>query len=286
MVSVVIPSRNEKYLQKTIDSILSASRGEIEIIAVLDGAWAEPPIKDDKRVILIHHTESIGQRQSINEAAKIAKGKYILKTDAHSMFDEGFDIKLTEDCEYDWTVIPRMYNLDVDMWEPKWHKKTDFMWIRSMKDKKKPFRHNYWDAPAAREFRKEYKAYKNSEYVKGDICDVMTGQGACFFMHLDRYWQLGGCDEQHGSWGQHGVEVALKAWLSGGSLKVNKKTWFSHYFRGHIGFPYEISGSSQNKARDYSQNLWLNNKWALQTRPLKWLIDKFAPVPTWEDYGS
>ena len=48
---------------------LSASRGEIEVIAVLDGYWPDPPIQDDKRVTLIHHVESIGQRQAINEAA-------------------------------------------------------------------------------------------------------------------------------------------------------------------------------------------------------------------------
>jgi len=283
MVSVVIPARNEKYLQKTIDSILSASRGEIEVIAILDGYWPDPPIKDDPRIILVHHARSIGQRQGINEGARIAKGKYILKTDGHSMFDEGFDVKLAADCEYDWTVIPRMYNLDVDKWKPKLSKVTDFMWIRAPYAKHKPFRHNYWDGPAAREFRKEHKIHKSSDRVKGDICDVMTGQGACFFMHLDRYWELGGCDEKTGSWGQQGVEMALKAWLSGGSLKVNKKTWFAHYFRGGVGFPYAIKGSDQVKARKYSIKFWTSGKWHLQKRDLKWLVNKFAPVPTWEE---
>ena len=110
-VSVLIPARNEFLLKATIDSVLSAARGDIEVIAVLDGYWPEPNIIDDPRVTLIHHTEPVGQRAAINEAARMAKGKYILKTDAHSMFDEGFDVKLAADCEYDWTVLPRMYNL-------------------------------------------------------------------------------------------------------------------------------------------------------------------------------
>lgn len=289
MLSVIIAARNEVYLQKTIKSILDASRGKIEVIVVLDGCWADPVIQDDKRVILIHHTESIGQRQAINEAAKIAKGKYILKTDAHSMFDEGFDVKLAADCEYDWTVIPRMYNLDHEKWTPKFNKVTDFMWIRSPDAKKKPFRHYYWDGKCKNEHTEIYRYHKKMAYRKGDICDVMTGQGACFFMHLDRFWQLGGCDERHGSWGQQGVEVALKAWLSGGSLKVNKKTWFSHWFRGGSkgsGFPYSITGRDQEKARKYSQDFWLNGRWALQKRSVEWLVKKFAPLPEWKGYDA
>ncbi len=285
-VSVIIPARNEIYLEKTMRSILDAAEGEIEIIAVLDGYLPDPPIdmKDD-RVKFIHFQEAQGQRRAINEAAKIAKGKYILKTDAHSMLDQGFDIKLAADCEYDWTVIPRMYNLDVDSWTIKKNKRTDFMWIRSPEAADKPFRHNYFDGPAEREFP-EVKLHKNMDYQKGDICDVMTGQGACFFMHKDRFWELEGCDERHGSWGQQGVEVALKAWLSGGSLKVNKKTWFAHWFRGGggPGFPYQISGRDQHKARKYSIDLWTNNRWPLQQRPLLWLVEKFAPLPTWRGY--
>jgi glycosyltransferase involved in cell wall biosynthesis len=116
MVSIIIPARNEVYLEKTIRDILEKAKGEIEVIVVLDGYLPDPPIDTkDNRVKFLHYPESIGQRPAINEAARIAKGKYILKTDAHSMFDEGFDVKLAADCEYDWTVIPRMYNLDVDV---------------------------------------------------------------------------------------------------------------------------------------------------------------------------
>jgi len=283
MISIIIPARQEKYLQKTIESILSAAEGEIEIIAILDGYWPEPSIQDDSRIMLIHHTEAIGQRPAINEAARIAKGKYILKTDAHSMFDQGFDVKLAADCEYDWTVIPRMYNLDVEKWKPKKHKITDFMFIRSPEAIKKPFRHYYFDGPCRRENPEEYKAHKLWASKQPEIADVMTGQGACWFIHRDRFWELGGMDEAHGQWGQMGIEIACKAWLSGGSLKVNRKTWFAHWFRGGSGpgFPWPASGREQEKARNYSRYLWLNGKWPLQKKPISWLVNKFAPVPTW-----
>jgi len=114
MVSVLIAARNEIYLEKTIQDVLSNSRGEIEVLVALDGYLPDPQIHcNDNRVTFYHEPVSIGQRQSINKLARLAKGKYIMKLDAHCAMDEGWDVKLAEDCEYDWTVIPRMYNLDV-----------------------------------------------------------------------------------------------------------------------------------------------------------------------------
>ncbi len=293
MLSVLIPARDEIYLKKTIESTLAASRGEIEIIAILDGYWPNPPIEDDPRVTLIHNTKAVGQRPAVNQAARIAKGKYILKTDGHSMFDEGFDVKLAADCEPDWTVIPRMYTLDPEKWEPKMYKSgIDFMWINSPEKglQDKPFRALFYDGKMARKYPECYKAYKKNPIYKGDICEVMTANGACWFMHKDRFWELEGMDEAHGHWGQVGVEVALKAWLSGGKLMVNKKTWFAHYFRGGggVGFPWPASGKKQEAARKYSREFWMGNKWHLQVsgRDVMWLVKKFAPVPNWKGNGN
>ena len=298
MISVIIPARNEFLLGRTIDSILESAEGEIEVIAILDGYWPEP-IKDDPRVTLIHHTNPIGQRAAVNEAVRIAKGKYILKTDAHSMFDKGFDVKLAEDCEYDWTVIPRMYNLHAFdwvcenghrfyqdkfkpeggkckdcgksvkiewVWKPRLHKKTDFMYMD------KNLKVQYW-----------YKYAKRKE-SKGDIVDIMNGVGACWFQHRERFLELGGLDENHGSWGQVGVEVGCKAWLSGGRHIVNRKTWFAHLFRTtkEFTFPYKVKVREQDKAKAYSRDLWLNDKWPLAKRPFQWLLEKFQPIPTWD----
>lgn len=267
MLSIIIPARNEAYLQRTIDNVLSNARGDIEVIAVCDGYWPEPPIQDDKRVKLIHHTEAIGQRQSINEAARIARGEFLMKLDAHCAVDEGFDVKLAADCEYDWTVVPRMYNLDHETWKPKPHKRTDYMYI---------------GCSEGRELRAEYYG---SNQPKNDnlIDDTMCCMGPGWFMHTARFWELGGCDEGHGGWGQQGVEVSLKAWLSGGFLKVNKKTWFAHWFRGGggPGFPYRITGHDVDAARAYSRDLWLNNKWPLQKREFAWVVQKFQP-PGWD----
>lgn len=92
LVSIIIPSRNEQFLQKTILDLLAKATQDIEIIAVLDGYW--PPqneIVNDKRVIYVHFSEAKGMRNAINSGVAIANGEFILKSDAHCMFAKGFD---------------------------------------------------------------------------------------------------------------------------------------------------------------------------------------------------
>lgn len=281
MVSVIIPARNEKYLENTIKNVLENARGEIEIIVVLDGYLPDPQIKlDDSRVRFLHNEVARGQRQSINQAVAVSNGKYIMKLDAHCAVDEGFDIKLKADCEYNWTIIPRMYNLDVSSWKPKLIEDTDtairrrklhdYMYI-GWNDKNELRTLYYRD-------RENYKLHQRTEQID----DIMSCMGCCFFMYKERFLETGGCDEGHGGWGQQGIEVSLKAWLSGGALKVNKKTWFAHWFRASDGgFPYDMSGKAVSRARKYSQELWLNDKWEKQVRTLEWVLNKFNP-PSWE----
>jgi len=63
------------------------------------------------RVVLIHYSESIGQRAACNKAVSLSDARYIAKCDAHCGFDEGFDIKLMADMHDDWTIVPVMRNL-------------------------------------------------------------------------------------------------------------------------------------------------------------------------------
>src|SRR5512146_2502434 len=88
-LSVLIPSRNEQFLIRTVQDLLVHSGPETEIIAVLDG-W-ECDIHTAGRVKVIRRNPSIGQRAATNEAAELASGKYLMKVDAHCAFAPGFD---------------------------------------------------------------------------------------------------------------------------------------------------------------------------------------------------
>lgn len=272
-VSFLIPAKNEQYLEQTIRDILKNIRGNSEILINLDGWKPDPQIViNDDRVRFFYHEEGIGQRQGVNFLARQAEGKYLCKIDAHCSIDEGMDVKLMEDYKEGEVHIPRMYNLDRHKWEPKRHKKTDYMYI------------GFNDKGQLRSLYYGGEQYKEMHRRPDLIDETMGCMGPCRFMSAKTFWDLGGCDEGHGSWGSEGIEWACKAWLSGGRMMVNKKTWFAHWFRASDGgFPYKIKQSEIDAARIYAENLWLQDKWPLAKRPFSWLIEKFNP-PGWDNY--
>ncbi len=294
-LSIIIPARNEMFLAKTIQDILQNMRADTEVIAVLDGQWADPPVEMHPLVSVVYHPESVGQRAACNEAARISRGKYIMKVDAHCAFDEGFDAKMVADMQPDWTMAPLMRNLHAFNWvcenghtryqgpsgkcaECGLPTTRDVVWIAKQSPQSTAYRFD-------RELHFQYWPELKKKQV-GDLVESMSLQGSAFMCTREKYFELNLCDENHGSWGQQGTEVACKTWLSGGRVIISRKTWYAHMFRtqgGDFGFPYPNPGVQ--KAREYSRNLWLNNKWDKAVYPLSWLIKKFEPVPGWEDYG-
>jgi hypothetical protein len=75
MLSVLIPARNEKYLENTVRDILLNAEGEIEVLVALDGWVPDPPFDvKDNRAVFYRLEKPIGQRAAINFLAKQAKG--------------------------------------------------------------------------------------------------------------------------------------------------------------------------------------------------------------------
>lgn len=297
-LSILIPARNEMFLACTIEDILENIEGDTEIITVLDGQWAEPPIADHPRVTLIYHSQSIGQRAATNEAARVSRAKFIMKADAHCSFDKGFDVKLMADCEPDWTITPQQRNLHVFDWQckrcghriyqgpyPTGCKKCDnttnfemvIVWQPRNHTRNRFFR---FDSNLHFQYWREYKRRPEG---KPELADTMSLIGACWMMHRDRFLELGGLDEKHGSWGQMGTEVACKSQLSGGRLISSKATWFAHLFRTQPGFGFPYSNPGVRQAREYSNWLWKGGNWAGARRPLSWLLEKYWPIPGWTD---
>lgn len=298
-LSILIPARNEMFISNTVADILKNRRGKTEILVGLDGAWAEPGIPDHPDVRIVYVSESIGQRAMTNKLCRLSKAKYVIKCDAHCAFDEGFDVKMMDAMKGhdDWTMVPVMRNLHAFDWVcPKGHRRyqgpsgpcaecgeptvRDIVWYAKPSPESTSYR---FDRTMHFQYFNEFK--KRPEGT-GDITPTLSLQGSFFMLTRDKYWELDICDEKHGSWGQQGVEVACKTWLSGGQVMVNHKTWYAHMFRtqgGDFGFPYPQSQKQVEKAREYSRELWLGNKWPLAKHDLQWLLDKFGPVPDWHD---
>ncbi len=308
-LSILIPARNEMFLARTIEDILTNIEADTEVIAVLDGAWADPPVPQHERVNVIYVPQSVGQRAATNIACRLSKAKYVMKCDAHCSFDKGFDIKMLEAFKTtgdNVTVVPTMRNLWAFSWKcykcgwkkyqgptPKkcdncsdtQHLKRKMMWV----GKEKPQSNSYcFDASPHFQYFNEYTKrpqYRKDLEVSG-LTQSMSIQGSCWMLTREKYWELNICDENFGSWGSQGIEVAVKTWLSGGQVLVNHKTWYAHMFRtqgGDFSFPYPISGKDQEKAKTHAKNLFFNNKWDKQIRPFSWLVEKFWPVKGWTE---
>lgn len=282
MVSVVIPARNEKFLQQTIDSLLDNARGEVEVIVVLDGYWPSPKLKDDPRLRIIHRGSSFGMRSAINSAVAIARGEYIMKIDAHCMLDEGYDVKLVADCEDDWVVVPRRKRLDADNWciQDVGKPDIDYEYL------------SYPDNPAdfggpglnGRIWRE-----RTSDRIDKLIDENMSFQGSCWFMKRSYFYELELMDEEnYGTFWNEAQEIGLKAWLSGGKVMTNKKTWYAHLHKGKThGRGYRLDGSQLTKGATFTKNWFFMGKaWDKQKYPLTWLIERFWPIPTWPEDRS
>lgn len=281
MISIIIPSKNERFLQQTIVSCLEKARGDVEVIAVLDGYWPEPALRDDPRLRIVHLGESRGMRGAINAGVAVARGEYIMKLDGHCLLDEGFDVKLAADCEKNWVVVPRRKRLDAEKWEIQDVGKPDVDYeYLSFPDDPQDFggpglHGRVWNDRIRERFGKE-------EYM---IDDLMSFQGSCWFMRRDYFHELELMDDEHyGTFAHEAQEIGLKCWLSGGRVVVNKKTWYAHLHKGKkYGRGYALPETDRKKGTDYT-NLWLKNAaWSGQTIPFENLIQKFWPVPGWPE---
>ena len=320
-LSIIIPARNEMFISNTVNDLVKNKRGKTEIIVVLDGAWANPSIQDHPDVTILYLPEAIGQRAATNAGVKLSKAKYVAKVDAHCCFDEGFDLKLMADMQDDWTVTPAMYNFHVFNWVckkcgNKWYQgstPTQCMKdntnghppedINDSCDSKEFERELIWKRRESRrnEFYRFDKnlhfqywgSFKNRPEGQPELAPTMSIPGNFFMLTREKYWELNICDEGmagKAGWGQQGVEVACKTWLSGGKLVVNKKTWYAHMFRtqgGDFGFPFPFSGNEQEETREKSKKFWLEpnlkERFPQAVHEFQWLLDKFKPIPDWHD---
>ena len=251
LVSIIIPSRNEQFLAPTIKDLLEKATQDIEVIAILDGYW--PPkeeMVDDPRVLYIHCSKAKGMRAGINAGADIARGKYLMKIDGHCIVDKGFDEKLKADCKPDWVVIPRRYALDAEKWQ-----------IEERTDNKYPIDYQFLTYPEAsdegyggKEFSGRLWREKNSDpESKGKLIDdCMSFQGSCWFMEKEYFKFLELMDEEsYGTFWKEAQEISFKAFLSGGAVKRNKKTWYAHLHKGNkYGRGYSLADTTPDKCKE------------------------------------
>ena len=279
MLSIIIPARTEKYLNNTIRDVLAKATGEIEIFPVLDGYGDYPyePIKDDRVKYItfpLPKNHERRKRQAINAAVSISNGEYICWMDAHCVVAPGFDVILTEHCNDDWVLVPRMYSVDIEKWDRKGE----------------PEDYRYWKWSSVKSGKKfsQWRWLKRGEDRKDIMVDdILCAQGSFFFMTRKWFDWCGFMNtEGYMGWGEEGEEVCLTTLLNGGRVLVDKGTWYAHLRKDQMGKRMYKFVSAEPSYK-YSYNYWVNKHKKFFTKT----INRFMPIPkfppNWKDiiYG-
>ena len=104
-LSILIPSRNEPLLQKTIEDIERNKRAATEVLYEED-------------------TVPIGQRALTNKLARRSQAPYLMKVDAHCSFGPGFDEIMLSEIDDRTILAPQMGVLDPLSWSINGKKMT------------------------------------------------------------------------------------------------------------------------------------------------------------------
>jgi len=270
LVSIIIPSRNEKYLDVTVKDLLAKAKEPIEIIVIVEG---KPYPTEIAGVKYIYHPEAIGMKYSINEAVAISTGKYVMKIDAHCIVAPGFDVQLKKDHQDNWIQIPRRYKLCESEWRP------------FFEDEQVPIDYEYWVFPPKYPTTSLH-GYKWLErgIQRKDVMidDVLTFQGSFWFMTRDWWNKMDfmndeGYNQLHA---QEAAYIGTATWLAGGRVVVNKNTWYAHQYKTkQEGRGYHMDDKLRRRCYKYSYQHWVHdNKDGFIN-----LIQKFWPIPGWPD---
>ncbi len=256
-LSVVIPDYKDPLLINTIDSLLKTSElgDQLEIIAVFDGYWPTFELISDSRVRYIHLGRNRGMRGAINAGVSIAKGEFIMRTDEHCLFAQGFDKCMTDHCQPNWIMCATQYFLDPVKWEV----------IKDME----PVNHQKLVIQGGTKFAGQRWPERDEKTRKHMITPTMAMQGSCWVMP-HRWWNdvIGELQtEGYGPLIQDSHEMVFKTWKAGGELMLNRRTWFAHK---HRSFPRtHNNGTEENPANQDAGYKYALDTWGEYYKEIK-----------------
>ncbi len=298
-VSVIVPSLLCRYASRTVEDILKKAKGDIEVIVILDDYIPDPPIKNHPKLTVIHKGRRTGLRESVNMGARLATGKYIMKCDDHCMFAEGFDLVLKEHSQNNWLQVPSRHSIKADDWTIARKFPTEYEYMGYPYSSKRGiglFAKKWWGEHGNDPKNTGIAEFWYREWERADIKidDIMCMQGSCWFMETEHFKKIGGLCSYSTMYGEP-QELILKTWLSGGRCVVNKNTYYAHMYKGDelSGQPHEreyrLNLNAMRETERYVTWYWMTDQWTMPSltgrpiRRIKWLIEKFWPIPDWPE---
>lgn len=251
-LSVVIPSYKDPLSMKTVRSLLDTSElgNRLEIIVVWDGYYPDFDIIEDSRVRYIHLGKNVGMREAINQGVSIARGEFIMRSDEHCKFAQGFDKVMVYNCKKDWITTATRYFLDPVKWEKMDNEPVNYekLVIQDCDNGVKKFSGQRWRGRDKRNASKQ-------------LDQTMAMQGSMWVMSRE-WWDKAIKKLQTEGYGpayQDSTEMIFKTWKAGGKMVLNKKTWYAHKHRSFSRTHQE--GTKENpwireKSWMYTIKLW------------------------------
>jgi len=276
-VSVIIAARNERHLPRMVAHLHTRLTGDYEIVVVQDGRPYHK-LPDHPR-LQVYNREYAGLKPSVNFAAGKATGKYLLKMDAHCAVSDGIDEALQKQMQPNWMVVPRFYTMDETTWAPDPNKPHNDYWLLDC-----PL-----TDPKGYRFRAGGYWFARTDARAGikPIDETMTHHGSAWFVEREFFTDKlrGMQSEGYGVSYMEPADLGLRMWLGpwGGRVVVNKECWYAHLHQQASARGYGISMREIKRSYLWTANYWMRNAWPERAHDLGWLIDRFAPVPTWPD---
>ncbi|MDO4595235.1 MAG: glycosyltransferase [Tissierellia bacterium] len=180
MITVITPVYNkEKFIEKTINSVLNQTYKDFEYLLVNDGSTdkskeiIEQYDKKDKRISLINQ-ENKGASAARNVGIENAKGEYILNIDADDLlYDNALEITIKNIKDNDLLLYKTLHKFpDKEMIKPRRKAVKDNFLLHYLKD--------YWVNHNAILVRRDYLMDKNIRYRE----DLNYGEDVLFLIHL------------------------------------------------------------------------------------------------------
>ncbi len=272
-LSVIIPSRGERFLEQTIYDVLAKARGDIEVIVGLCGPAArafEKPVTDPRvQFFDLAVGDTSQMRHMVNVGAKLSTGDYLMKLDAHCLLADGFDDVLIRDHQPNWVQSLERRRLDAENWcelaDDRPPVQAEYLMWRPLRVKHEL--HGYrWDA--------EVRAH----VPEGD---TLSFQGSCWFMTKE-WFRVCGFMQTEGYGGFFGEpeEIMFRTRKLAGDVKVNRNTWYAHLHKGkQYGRGWSVNRVEQSQSYEFVFQVWVRQHWALFCD----IIDRFMPIPGWPE---
>ncbi|XP_060080161.1 polypeptide N-acetylgalactosaminyltransferase 4-like [Ylistrum balloti] len=255
--SIVIPVYNEPWstLERLINSVLKHSpRSLIHEIMIIDdqsdlehlGAPLDKYVEQFDFMHLYRSKERLGTMKSRMFGTKKAEAEVIVFLDSHTEVNSGWLEPILYEISVNKTAIvqPSIDVIDAQTFE--YRKYFD-------NNRRGHFRWNmgYHFVPLHPKQQAEVIANPTKAF------DTPAIVGCAFAVNRKYFTDIGGLDTDMRTWGGEDVELSIRVWLCGGSMKISPCSHVAHIFKAGHPFKMDYSDLVYNNRR--TAELWLGN---------------------------